>query len=93
LLAELCERFNSQSLKILNSIEKSPHEKYLALYRHLQKSDAIIALCFNDWRRSTLSQRLIQIQHHGLLSPEHFNHMSGRLKEVLAYFSQLEKPE
>ena len=52
LLATLCNRINTKSQKILNEGSLSEHEKYLNLYRHIKKSDKIIADCFNDWRRS-----------------------------------------
>jgi hypothetical protein len=88
LLDALCERINSQSSVILADFDGSNHEKYLALYRHLQDSDRIIGDCFNDLKRSNLMMKFCALKRHGILKPEHIGELSpetqDRLKTLFA---------
>ncbi len=83
LLSTLCERINLKAQEILQQGNSSPHEKYMALYRHIMESDAIIADCFDDWRRSTLFSKIAQLYHHELLSEEQLRHLSENPRYLL----------
>jgi hypothetical protein len=89
LLAALCERINNQSADLLADFAGSEHEKYLALYRHVQDSDEIIGECFNDLKRSNLLFKLAALQRHGILAPEHIEHLSPETQERLRVLKQL----
>ncbi len=52
LLNVLCLRIIGQALEIAARDKENAHQRYLALFRHFQRSDDIVAECFNDWRRS-----------------------------------------
>jgi hypothetical protein len=43
ILEMLCARINEEGREILDSEDSSEHEKYLMLYRHLNKLDDIVA--------------------------------------------------
>jgi len=83
LLAELCGRINRKALEILQAPEVGEHERYLLLYRHIEKSDKIVADCFNDWRRSTVMLKLLLLRKHKLLSTEMTAKLSEETRERL----------
>lgn len=89
MLATLCARINEQSKKILNTEDKSEHEKYLELYKHIKQSDRIIADCFNDWRRSNIWLKIQWLQKHDLLTDEHLNGMSDQCRAILETLSKI----
>jgi hypothetical protein len=84
LLSTLCERINLKAQEILQLNISSPHEKYMALYRHIEESDAIVADCFDDWRRSTLFSKIAQLYHHELISEEQLGNLSENARYLLA---------
>ncbi len=81
LLATLCERINSQSSAILADFDGSEHDKYLALYQHLQDSDRIIGDCFNDLKRSNLMMKFCALKRYGILTPEHIEELSPETQD------------
>ena len=83
LLSSLCKKINDEATEILASREMTEHDKYRALYRHMLASDEIIAQCFDDWRRSTIHQKVIMLFHNGLLLDEHVSHLSDDVKNLL----------
>lgn len=89
LLATLCKRINRQSGDLLADFVGSEHEKYLALYRHIQDSNRIIADCFNDLKRSNLIMKLAALHHHAILTQEHIGNLSPETQERLQALKQL----
>ena len=89
ILAALCGRINSQSEAILKQGRDTPHKTYLDLYRHMQKSDDVIANCFNDWRRSTLQIKLSALHEHGLLADAQIMKLSPETQERLKALKEL----
>jgi len=83
LLNTLCTRIHKQAEVIIHSTEKSEHEKYLELFKHIQDSDDVVARCFNDWRRSNISMKLGQLIGEDLLTNEHIQNLSDATKEVI----------
>ena len=80
MLHTLCYRINQKAVDIVTAEGKNPHEKYLELYRHIKKSDRIVADCFNDWRRSNISRKILFLRHHGLLLDSHIANFSESAK-------------
>ena len=83
LLASLCRRINEKTVEVLRSTDKTDYEKYLAVYNHIKDSDDIVAVCFNDWRRATIGQRLISMHHHKLLTEKHLQNLSEKTREFV----------
>lgn len=83
MLNALCLRINRKAEKILQSPEKSEHEKYLALFRHLKRADYIVARCFDDWSRGTIRTKISQLLYDGLLTDGHIQHLSDETKEMV----------
>ncbi len=76
MLSVYCAGVNKKAAEIVCSKTGSEHSKYLALYEYLQEADGILGRCFNDWRRSTIAERVINIHARGLLKEEYFAHLS-----------------
>jgi predicted transcriptional regulator len=91
LLASLCDRINKQSAAILSESACSEHEKYAKLYKHVEESDHLVATCFNDWRRSTLFMKLLEIENQELLTPEQYESLSEDTQERLQRMKDLLK--
>src|SRR5436190_20676370 len=85
-LNRLCERINAESLAILKNGNMTQHEKYLELYKHIEKGDFLIAKGFNDWRRSRAFENLLFYKQQGLITDEEFEGLSNETKQVLAFF-------
>jgi hypothetical protein len=83
LLSELCRRINRRAQEIIQAKTGTEHEKYLALYRHMEESDLVVGDCFNDWRRSNLLLKLRYLQRHNLLGKEHLANLSDASLELL----------
>lgn len=84
LLHELCLRINRKAVELATAEGKNPHERYLALYRHIRESDDIVAQCFNDWRRSVVGRIILSLRHNRLLTDEHVKHLSPEAQEWLS---------
>ena len=82
LLSSLFGKINSKAIKILQA-ELSESEKYSDLYRHIRDADKIVAQCFDDWRRSNISLKLIALYHHGILTEEHISHLTDETRNLL----------
>jgi predicted transcriptional regulator len=91
LLASLCDRINKRSAAILSESACSEHEKYAKLYKHVEESDHLVATCFNDWRRSTLFMKLLEIDNQELLTPEQYKSLSKETRERLQRMKDLLK--
>jgi hypothetical protein len=83
MLNELCFRILTEADGIVAGEKESSHQRYLALYRHIKKSDDMIAECFNDWRRSTINHRIVSLRRHKLLTEEHVKHLSETAQDWL----------
>jgi hypothetical protein len=84
LLHSLCSRVNAEAAEIARRSAGNPHQRYLALYKHIRDSDKLVAVCFNDWRRSTLHLKISELRYHGLLLDTHVDHLSDRVRTWLA---------
>ena len=89
LLDLLCQQINEKAVAMVTGPGNSSHEKYLRLYKHLQKSDRIVADCFNDWRRSTAWTTLHLLRRHELLSDGQFEHLSEETQELIGALEAL----
>lgn len=83
LLNDLCRKINQCAVEIVRTGSGADHEKYLALYKHIDTSDGIVGACFDDWRRSNLRMKLLQLQRHGLLSDQQILNLSDEARRML----------
>lgn len=90
-LERLCERINLKSVKILGASELTQHEKYLLLYKHMDESDKLIAIGFNDWRRSKAIQCLIFYRQQTLITDLEYEEFSFETKCLIDSWLGIEK--
>jgi hypothetical protein len=89
LLEAICRRINKKTVAIFRSTDKTDYEKYIAVYNHIKDSDDIVAECFNDWRRSTIGQRLISMQRHKLLTEKNLEKLSEKARKFVKWSETL----
>lgn len=76
LLNVLCSRINEQAVAIVNADSGTAHECYVNLFKHIGKSDRVVAVCFDDWRRSKLRELILSLRKHKLLKNSHIENFS-----------------
>lgn len=85
-LDRLCQRILSEAQTIIaDAAEGNHHQAYLALYRHIQKQDRLIADCFNDWSRSRALIQLTLWRQHRLITDEEFAALSPQIRSAVAF--------
>jgi len=89
LLSSLCKQINQQSVAILAEQGNSEHEKYLKLYRYTEDSNRVIADCFDDWHRSTLFLKILELKRHGLMSKGQWQGISRETRERIKSLEQI----
>ena len=89
LLSELCRKINQRAAQLLSSEFESEHKKYLALYKHIEASDKIVADCFDGWRRSNLCLIMPLLRRHSVLKDEQIANLSDASRELLDRFDRL----
>jgi len=90
-LERLCKRINDQSLKILNDSTLTQYERYLALYKHIDESDKLVAFGFDGWSRSKAIQCLVFYYQQGLITDLEYSDFTPETKEVIASWLGIEK--
>lgn len=83
LLQTLCARINEQAMAIISSKDENPIERYRRLYSHMKDSDHTVAVCFDDWRRSSIGARILALHHHGLLTDKYLVGLSDSARAWL----------
>jgi O-methyltransferase domain len=83
LLNRSCERANKESLRILSESSIDSFKRYRRLYDQIKDSDRRVTLCFDDWRRSTVFQRLMCIISENLLTDEERRQLSQETQDSL----------
>jgi len=91
-LQRFCERVLAELLPLTQDRSRSHHERYLAVFRLIQRRDEQLAHAFNDPARSRMIVQLAAIHALGLLSPgdlERFTEETRNIVESLAKQSSL----
>jgi hypothetical protein len=89
LLNRFCERANTESLQILGESSIDSFQRYSRLYSHIKDSDRRVARCFDDWRRSTVFERLMCIMRENLLTDEELGKLSQQTQDSLEALREL----
>lgn len=82
-LDRYCERVLEEIRQIAADAQRSHHQRYLAIFELMQERDPTLALAFNDMRRSAALQRIMHLQHLGLLRPEEFARFSEGTRDAV----------
>jgi hypothetical protein len=75
-LERFCQRVLDEVSQVAADTGKSSHERYLEVFRLLQKQDKELASCFDNPRRSDALFQLARIVFQGLLTDEEFARFS-----------------
>jgi len=82
-LERFCRRVLEELEPVCLDNSRSHHERYLDVFRLLQKRDQELACAFNDPRRSTMIVQLAAIHAYGLLEPDEFARFSPQTRDTI----------
>ena len=71
-LERYCQAILNEAEQLLRTQSQHSHERYLALFRLLQKRDKEVANLFDDMRRSTALLAIAKLKRAGVLTAEEF---------------------
>jgi hypothetical protein len=69
-LERYCAQLNQQVIKKLSDSRRSEHERYIDVYRFIQKKDRELGDAFNDFRRSTATRQISIIRTLGVVTEQ-----------------------
>lgn len=81
----LRQRVLAEITRIAADPKRSHHERYLAIYRRLQKRDRELARAFDDPRRSRMIAQLAAIQSFRLLEPDELAGFSEGTQQTVRF--------
>jgi hypothetical protein len=82
-LERFCERVLSEIGQLAVEKTKSAHERYLAVFKMLQRRDKEMAEAFDDLRRSTAWHQLAVIRSRGLMTDEELARFSAETRAAV----------
>ena len=91
LVERLCERINQKTLSMLNDPAKTAYERYLDIFEKTQKDDMDVASAFDDWRRSTISIRIMEIFRQGLFTDSEIQGFTQQTRERIDTHKPIKK--
>jgi hypothetical protein len=85
-LERFCERVLSEVGRLAADTRKNHHERYLAVFKLMERRDKELADAFNNPRRSTALLQLARLQGLGLLTDEEFARFSPETRASVQVF-------
>jgi hypothetical protein len=86
-LERFSQRILSEVERVAADTERSAHERYLDIYKLLQRRDREMAETFDDPRRSMAVIQLMWIKALDLLTPEDLADFSAETREIVEHLS------
>ena len=86
-LGRYCERLLSELQSVAADTGKTPHERYLTIYKLIHRRDKELARAFDDLRRSTALAQLAIIVSYGVVTQEELELFTPETREILAFLS------
>jgi hypothetical protein len=84
-LERFCQRILSEIHHVASDVNKTSHERYLAIFKLIERRDRELADAFNDLRRSTAVRQLTCIQSHKLLTEEEMAGFSPEIRDTVQF--------
>jgi hypothetical protein len=81
-LQRYCARVNQQVIKKLSDSRRSEHERYIDVYRFIEKKDRELGDAFNDFRRSTATHQISIIRSLGVVTEQEVARFSEVAQEL-----------
>ena len=75
-LERYCEVVLAEIERVTHNSGQSPHQRYLDIFKIIERRDREIASLFNDLKRSNALTMLARIRAAGLLTDDEFSHLS-----------------
>ena len=88
-LERLCDKILAEAKGEIERTDRSSHEKYLSLYKLIEKRDDDIARGFNDFRRSTALMQIGIIHSMGLFTGEELRRFSPETLRVIELYGPI----
>jgi hypothetical protein len=85
-LERFCERVLAEIDAVRADSRQSSHERYLQVYRLIDRRDDELAQMFNNPRRSAAILQLAWLRHHGLLQEDEFLQFSEDTRQTVEVF-------
>lgn len=82
-LERFCERTLDECVQTATCDGQSAHERYGALYRLIKARDTTLAAAFNDLRRSTAIETLINLARLDLLTTPELDELSDETRDAV----------
>ena len=82
-LERFCERTLGEIAAITIATSRGAHERYLEVFRLIDRRDEDIALAFNDLRRSNAIIKLTTMRSLGVVTDEEFGRFSQETRNVV----------
>jgi len=90
-LDRFCQRVLAEVGRLADDTGKSSHERYLAVFKLLQRRDEELAEAFNGPRRSTTLVQLARIRFQELLTDEEFAGFSPETRASVEVFLEISR--
>jgi hypothetical protein len=87
-LERFCTQILAEATREIANPGKSSHEKYLSLYKLIERHDHDIARAFNNPRRSTACMQMRVMHSMGLFTEVEVQRFSPEIQEGLAFYGQ-----
>jgi hypothetical protein len=84
-LDRCCQRVLAELDHVASDTEKTNHERYLAVYKLIQRRDKELADAFDDMRRSTAIRQIARIQSHKLWTDEEMSRFSSKTRDAVQF--------
>ena len=81
-LDRYCQRVLAEVTAVINA-ERSSHDRYLELYRVIDRRDRELAQTFNDLRRSTALLQLLGMWSLGLIEKSELDQLTAETRQLL----------
>ena len=82
-LERFCQRVLAEVERIASDGSKTSHERYLAVFKLIEKRDRELAVAFDDPRRSTALQQLAWIHSYALLTDEEMDRFTPETRDIV----------
>jgi len=88
-LERFCEKVLREIISFASDATKTPHERYLDIYKLVRERDRMLADAFNDVRRSTALLQLSIIHSHGLFTEEEMAKFSPEARDAFTWHERI----
>ena len=86
-LNRFCERVMDECRRVMDDRSLSAHQRYLKLFKLIERRDDDIANAFNDMRRSRAVERISWMRYLKLFTDQEWERFSPRTRELAQFLA------